>query len=39
MLKSVANPLFMRKNAVDKLVEKRWISGVVFHIIHTAEIW
>ena len=35
MLKSVANPLFMRKTAVDKLVENLWINGVVVHIIHT----
>ena len=36
MLKSVANPLFMRKIDVDKLVENLWINGVVVHNIHTA---
>ena len=36
MLKSVVNPLFMRKIDVDKLVEKLWINGVVVHNIHTA---
>lgn len=36
MLKSVVNPLFMRKIDVDKLVENLWINGLVFHIIHTA---
>jgi len=39
MLKSVANPLFIRKNAVDKSVEMLWKKGCVFHIIHTTEIW
>ncbi len=39
MLKSVANPLFIRKNAVDKSVEILWIKGVFFHSIHTTEIW
>lgn len=39
MLKSVANPLFMRKTTVDKLVENLWINRVVVHNIHRTEIW
>ena len=39
MLKSVAIPLFMRKTAVDNLVEMLWIKGAVFHIIHRTKIW
>ncbi len=39
MLKSVVNPLFMRKIAVDKSVKMLWIKWAVFHIFHNAEKW
>ncbi len=39
MLKSVVNPLFMQKIAVDKSVKMLWIKGTVFHIFHNVEKW
>ena len=39
MLKSVVNPLFMRKIDVDNSVEKLWIKGPVFHTIHRSKNW